>query len=128
MRRLANTRKIGHLGTLDPLATGVLPLVMGRATRLAQFFVRNDKIYEGVIRFGYATDSYDREGTPLGPDTNPHIAREEIEAAIARFRGEIDQMPPPISAKKIGGVAAYKLARAGKPVELRSVRVTIYEI
>src|SRR3982750_4816763 len=116
MRRLANTKKIGHLGTLDPLATGVLPLIIGRATRLAQFFVRNDKVYEGVIRFGYATDTYDREGAPAGPDTEPTLSREEIDAALDRFRGEIDQAPPPISAKKIGGVAAYKLARAGKRV------------
>src|SRR5580693_3471375 len=72
-RRIANTRKAGHLGTLDPIATGVLPLVIGRATRLAQFYTRSDKIYEALIRFGFATDTYDRGGSPTSPETEPHI-------------------------------------------------------
>src|SRR3974377_1892263 len=86
VRRLANTRRVGHLGTLDPMATGVLPLVIGRATRLSQFFVQNDKVYEGCIRLGYATDTYDREGTPLGDDSRPLIDRSELEGALGRFR------------------------------------------
>ena len=128
IRRLANTKKVGHLGTLDPMATGVLPVVIGRATRLAQFFVRNEKIYEGVIRFGYATDTYDREGTPAGEDRLPAIDRTELEHALEQFRGPFDQIPPPVSAKKIGGVPAYQLARKKQPVELKPVAVTVYEL
>jgi tRNA pseudouridine55 synthase len=128
IRRLVNTKKVGHLGTLDPMATGVLPVVIGRATRLAQFFVRNDKTYEGIIRFGYATDTYDREGTPLGEDTRPEIGRAELESALEQFRGPLDQVPPPVSAKKIGGVPAYKLARKNQPVDLKPVPVTVYEL
>ncbi|RPI17965.1 MAG: tRNA pseudouridine(55) synthase, partial [Acidobacteriales bacterium] len=82
LRRLTNIRRIGHLGTLDPMATGVLPLVVGRATRLAQFFLRGEKIYDAVIRFGYATDTYDRDGTPVGPTTEPKIERAQLEAAL----------------------------------------------
>src|SRR5882724_9268410 len=111
MRRLAGTRRVGHLGTLDPGATGVLPLVIGRATRLAQFYTRNDKIYEGVIRFGYATNTYDGEGEPISPETNPVIDREGVEAALDKFRGEFSQTPPAVSAKKIAGRPAYELAR-----------------
>jgi tRNA pseudouridine55 synthase len=128
IRRLANTKKVGHLGTLDPMATGVLPVVIGRATRLAQFFVRNDKTYEGVIRFGFSTDTYDREGTPFGEDTHPEIGRTELESALEQFRGTLEQIPPPVSAKKIGGVPAYKLARKKLPVDLKPVPVTVYEL
>lgn len=128
VRRLANTKGVGHLGTLDPMATGVLPLVIGKATRLAQFFVRNDKVYEGTIRFGYATDTYDKEGTPLGDDSVPEIGRVELEAALEHFRGPMEQVPPPVSAKKVGGVPAYKLARKNQPVELKPVPVTVYEL
>ena len=126
MRRVAQTRKIGHLGTLDPMATGVLPLVVGRATRLAQFFTRDRKVYEGVIRFGRSTDSYDREGVPTSEPAEVRFSREDLEDAIGHFRGEIEQVPPPISAKKIGGTPAYKLARRQQPVNLLPVRVTIY--
>src|SRR5437867_12470900 len=104
MRRLAGTKKVGHLGTLDPIATGVLPLVIGRATRLAQFYVRRDKVYEAKIRFGMATDSYDRTGAPdapLGPV--PPLDAESIEPLLQAFRGKFLQTPPPISAKKVGG-------------------------
>ncbi|MDX1979973.1 MAG: tRNA pseudouridine(55) synthase TruB [Bryobacteraceae bacterium] len=126
MRRLAGTKRIGHLGTLDPMATGVLPLVVERATRLAQFFVKNDKRYEAVIRFGYSTDSYDREGTPTSPAVDVDLKREDVERALEDFRGTLLQMPPPISAKKIGGVPAYKLARRNLPVELKAVEVSIF--
>jgi tRNA pseudouridine55 synthase len=125
MRRLAGTRKIGHLGTLDPGATGVLPLVVGRATRLARFFMRNDKIYTGVIRFGYSTDTYDSDGEPTSPETPVVLDRERAEALFEPFRGEFDQLPPPISAKKIAGTPAYVLARQRLPVELKPVKVKV---
>ncbi len=127
-RRIAGTRKIGHLGTLDPLATGVLPLVVGRATRLAQFCMRGDKTYDAVIRFGYATDTYDRDGTPVTAVTEPVISREQIEDLLPRFSGVFEQVPPPVSAKKIRGTPAYKLARKNQPVELRPVEVTVHSI
>ena len=121
-------RKIGHLGTLDPSATGVLPLVLGRATRLAQFFTRDDKLYEGIFHFGYATDSYDADGEPTSPEVPVTLDRESLDKLLDRFRGEILQTPPPVSAKKIGGQPAYKLARKHQPVELEPVRVTIHEL
>lgn len=125
MRRIAGTRKIGHLGTLDPLATGVLPLLLNRATRLAQFFTQNGKVYEGVIRFGFATDSYDADGEPAGPDTCPELEREALELVLQRFRGTFNQTPPPVSAKKIGGKKAYELARKKVEVHLPPVEVTV---
>ena len=128
MRRLAGTRKIGHLGTLDPGATGVLPLVIGRATRLAQFFTRNDKTYQGVIHFGYSTDSYDMDGVATSPETHITLERQALESLLDRFRGEIQQIPPPVSAKKVAGRPAYQLARKGQPVELEPVAVNIYEL
>jgi tRNA pseudouridine55 synthase len=128
VRRLAGTRKVGHLGTLDPMATGVLPIVIGGATRLAQFYTRNDKIYDAVIRFGFATDTYDREGKPVTPVTEPVITAAVIEPLLDQFRGVLQQVPPPISAKKIGGTPAYKLARRNVPVELKPVEVTIHSI
>ena len=128
MRRIASTKKVGHLGTLDPLATGVLPLLLNRATRLAQFFVRNDKLYEGVIRFGFATSTYDAAGEPLAPAAAPALTREAVEAALAPFRGSFAQTPPPVSAKKIGGKKAYELARQGVAVEIPPVMVTVHEL
>jgi tRNA pseudouridine55 synthase len=128
VRKLANTRKVGHLGTLDPIATGVLPLVIGRATRLAQFFSANDKSYEGRIRFGWATDTYDREGTPMSAATEPHFSRQQLEDALALFRGAILQKPPPFSAKKIAGTPAYRLARKQIAVELAPVEVQVHEL
>ena len=94
VRRIAGTRKVGHLGTLDPGATGVLPLVSGRATRLAQFYTRNDKIYEGVIHFGYSTDSYDADGTPTSAEVAVTLDRDELDRILDRFRGEFEQTPP----------------------------------
>jgi tRNA pseudouridine55 synthase len=128
MRRLAGTRKIGHLGTLDPGATGVLPLVIGHATRLAQFFTRNDKVYEGVIHFGYSTGSYDMDGTATSRETPITLELGMLESLLDRFRGEFRQVPPPVSAKKIGGRKAYELARSGQSVELEPVEVQIYEL
>lgn len=128
MRGIAETKRVGHLGTLDPIATGVLPLMIGQATRLAQFWERAEKEYEAVVRFGFATSTYDREGEPCGPDTRPTVTAEQIEACLAPMRGEIEQAPPPVSAKKIGGVPAYKLARKNMPVVLTPVKVSIHEL
>jgi tRNA pseudouridine55 synthase len=111
------------------MATGVLPLLMGKFTRLAQYFSTAEKCYTGSIRFGFATDTYDAEGEPADPDTWPdagaRITLDQIRAAATRFHGEMEQMPPPFSAKKIAGKPAYKLAREGKPVELSPARVRI---
>jgi len=129
MRRVLGTKRIGHTGTLDPFATGVLPLVVGRATRLASFLSGDDKEYDAGVRFGLATDTYD--GTRLNGEAIPAPAgldRKGIEAALDRFRGTFDQLPPPYSAKKIEGVPAYKLARKNRPVELRPVPVTVTEL
>jgi len=128
VRKLANTRKVGHLGTLDPIATGVLPLVIGRATRLAQFFSANDKSYDGRIRFGWATDTYDREGTPMSAAMEPQFSRQQLEDALAHFRGPILQTPPPFSAKKIAGTPAYRLARKQVAVQLAPVEVQVHEL
>src|SRR5437763_2543508 len=128
VRRLANERSVGHLGTLDPMATGVLPLVLGRMTRLAQFYTGSEKQYAGEIVLGLATDTYDADGEPIGPAVPVRVTLEEVRAAAARFCGTIEQMPPPFSAKKIGGVPAYKLARSKKEVPLQPVRVTSHEL
>jgi tRNA pseudouridine55 synthase len=125
MRRLANTRKVGHLGTLDPMATGVLPLVIGRATRLAQFFASGEKTYEATIQFGWATDTYDREGSTTSAQVTPSFTRAELESALERFRGNFLQTPPPFSAKKISGTPAYRLARKQVTVELQPVEVHV---
>ena len=114
LRRITGERSIGHLGTLDPMATGVLPLLMGKFTRLAQYFSSAEKTYTGTIRFGFATDTYDAEGEPVGSAVTPELTLAQVRAAAARFSGEMEQMPPPFSAKKIAGTPAYKLARAGK--------------
>jgi len=126
LRRITGERSIGHLGTLDPMATGVLPLLLGKFTRLAQYFSSAEKSYTGTIRFGFATDTYDAEGQPAGPDSLPALTLEQVQAAASRFHGEMQQTPPPFSAKKIAGTPAYKLAREGKPVELKAVMVHIH--
>ena len=128
MRRLAGTRRIGHLGTLDPGATGVLPLVIGRATRLAQFYARSSKVYEGVIHFGYSTDSYDSDGARTSPETAVALDRATLEPIFDRFRGEFAQIPPPVSAKKIGGRKAYEFARKQQVVELKPVEVQVHAL
>jgi tRNA pseudouridine55 synthase len=127
VRRLAGFRQIGHLGTLDPLATGVLVLALGRATRLARFYTGRRKCYSCAIRFGFSTDTYDADGESQGPDLSPSLDAEEIAALAARFLGQTQQIPPPFSAKKIHGRPAHKLARNHKPVNLEPVDVQVYE-
>ena len=128
MRRLASTRKVGHLGTLDPAATGVLPLVIGRATRLAQFYTRNDKVYEGVVHFGWSTHSYDADGERTSEERAVSLTPESVEAAFRPFRGPFEQVPPPVSAKKIDGRPAYELARKQLPVELKPSSIEVYSL
>lgn len=125
VRRATGESSVGHLGTLDPMATGVLPLLLGKFTRLAQFFGEQQKAYTGTIRFGFATDTYDAEGSMVGAAVPVLIRLEEVRAAAQHFHGEIEQMPPAFSAKKVGGTPAYKLARAGKDVALKPKRITI---
>lgn len=127
-RHIAQTKKIGHLGTLDPIATGVLPLVIGRATRLAQFYTRSDKVYEGVVRFGWSTDTYDRAGEPTSEKREVVLDPDELERALDRFRGEFAQTPPQVSAKKVDGRRAYEMARKDEPVLLDPVPVHVYEL
>ena len=125
VRRIVGQRSVGHLGTLDPMATGVLPIVLGNMTRLAQFYLKSEKSYEGVIRFGFATDTYDAEGEPASVPRELTLALDQLQAMATKFSGVIEQMPPPFSAKKIQGVPAYKLARKKKDVALQPVQVEI---
>jgi tRNA pseudouridine55 synthase len=139
VRRLLKEKRVGHTGTLDPFATGVLVLMSGRATRLAQFLAGDAKQYEGVVRFGYATETGDRTGARLrsAADDDEGKAIEgapvcscsesEIEDALSTLRGEIEQVPPMYSAKKIAGRKLYELARRGETVEREARRVNIYE-
>ncbi len=128
VRRIAGERSVGHLGTLDPMATGVLPLVLGKFTRLAQFYLGAEKSYEGEIRFGFATDTYDADGEPIGVTERPTIpSLAKVREVAQRFRGVIQQTPPPFSAKKVAGVPAYKLARKNKEVALEPVTVQVDE-
>jgi tRNA pseudouridine55 synthase len=127
VRRILRERSIGHLGTLDPMATGVLPLVIGNLTRLAQFYLASEKTYEGIIRFGFSTDTYDAEGDPSGPAQPISLDEKQVSGWAGQFRGIIEQVPPPFSAKKIKGVPAYKLARKQQPVQLNPVKVEVKE-
>ena len=126
VRRATGEKSIGHLGTLDPMATGVLPLLLGKYTRLAQFFGQADKHYTGHIRFGFATDSFDADGIPAAEARPLTQSLEQLRVLGRRFQGEMDQLPPIFSAKKINGVAAHKLARAGAEVAVRPARITIH--
>jgi len=127
VRRIVGQRSVGHLGTLDPMATGVLPIVLGNMTRLAQFYLKSEKSYEGVIRFGFATDTYDAEGQPAGEPRELACSLDQLREISASFIGVIEQMPPPFSAKKIQGVPAYKLARKKQDVALQAVQVEVKE-
>jgi tRNA pseudouridine55 synthase len=128
-RHILHERRVGHTGTLDPFATGVLVILVGKATRLAQFLSGLDKEYDAIIRLGYATDTGDRTGTPIpGPPSKPdNFTEEEIEAALQSLRGDIDQVPPMYSAKKVEGRKLYELARRGESVERKPMRVCIHE-
>jgi tRNA pseudouridine55 synthase len=127
VRRIAGFRQIGHLGTLDPLATGVLVLLLGRATRLAQFYSGRRKRYHAGFRFGFATDTYDADGLPQAPDAPPQLDSAVLERLASERLGRFEQTPPPFSAKKIHGRPAYEFARKHKPVELKPVEVEICE-
>ncbi len=128
VRRATGEKSIGHLGTLDPMATGVLPLLLGKYTRLAQFFGQADKHYTGHIHFGFATDTFDSDGVPAAEVQPLTQSLDELRALSRRFHGEIDQLPPIFSAKKINGVAAHKLARAGAVVPVKPARITIHSL
>ncbi|MGZ7039347.1 MAG: tRNA pseudouridine(55) synthase TruB, partial [Thermoanaerobaculia bacterium] len=126
-RRRSRVKKVGHTGTLDPLATGLLVLCVGRATRLQAYLMGMEKVYEGTIQFGWATDSYDSAGEPVGETNEVNVEHIDFAPHLEKFRGEIEQMPPQFSAKKVGGVRAYELARRGEKAELTAKRITIYE-
>ncbi len=128
IRRWAGQRRVGHLGTLDPLATGVLPLALGEATKLSKLLTHGEKVYRGRVRLGVETTTYDREGEVVGTRDAPWPGREEVSKALERFQGEIQQVPPPYSAVKSGGEAAYRRARRGETVELEPRTVTIHEL
>jgi tRNA pseudouridine55 synthase len=127
VRHLAGFRQIGHLGTLDPLATGVLVLLLGRATRLVQFYSGRRKRYSAGFRFGFATDTYDSDGEAQGPDVPPVLEAEVLEKLAAERVCRFEQMPPAFSAKKVHGRPAYELARKKQPVELKPVEVELFE-
>ncbi len=127
IRRIFNIAKAGHLGTLDPLATGVLPVCVGKATRLAQFLPSSPKEYTGEIRFGFSTNTYDREGFPAGPEVPFDGAKNDIRRMMQSLTGVLDQVPPPFSAKKIAGVRSYKLARTNRTIEMAPVKVEIQQ-
>lgn len=127
VRRGTGVRKVGHAGTLDPRASGVLVLCLGPATRLSEYLSSSTKLYEAKVRFGESTETYDAEGATTS-STGEAPTDAEVEAALEMFRGEIQQVPPPYSAIKLQGKKAYELARQGKPVELEARSVTVYEL
>jgi tRNA pseudouridine55 synthase len=127
-RRRTRIRKTGHTGTLDPMATGLLVLCVGRATRLQSYLMGLEKTYEGEIQFGWATDTYDAEGKAVGEPVPFDVSGIDFAPHVAAFSGEIDQMPPAYSAKKVDGVRAYELARKGEAVALKTKRVTVHEL
>lgn len=128
LRRAARQRRIGHGGTLDPIASGVLPVFLGRATRLARFSSDAGKEYRATIRLGVETTTYDSEGETVAVADASHVSRSTVEAALDGFKGEIDQQPPMYSAIQIGGQRLYELARKGQEVARPVRRVTIHEI
>jgi tRNA pseudouridine55 synthase len=128
VRKIIGTRQVGHFGTLDPFATGVLPVSVGKATRFAQFYLKSRKAYEGQIRFGFSTDTYDATGRPTSEAVSAPIQADVLEKLFRKFTGRLMQAPPPYSAKRVGGVRAYELARQQKPVNLKPVEVEIYAL
>ena len=128
VRKILGQRQVGHFGTLDPFATGVLPVSVGKATRFAQFYLKSRKAYEGTIRFGFSTDTYDATGEPSSEAVAVAAEASELERQFRAFTGRLMQAPPPYSAKRVGGVRAYELARQHKPVNLTPVEVEIYAL
>ena len=128
VRKALGGVKAGHTGTLDPMATGVLPVCVGEATKLSQFILERDKAYEAVVRLGVETDSYDAEGQVTAEHPVPELSREQLEAALAKFRGSYEQKPPMFSAVKVGGKRLYELARKGEEVERPSRPVTVSQL
>jgi tRNA pseudouridine55 synthase len=127
-RRTLGIRQIGHFGTLDPFATGVLPLSVSKATRFAQFYLKSRKAYEGTMRLGFSTDTYDGTGTPTSEEVTVSVEAETLEKLFREFTGRLMQTPPPYSAKRIGGTRAYELARQNKAVHLAPVEVEVYAL
>ncbi len=128
VRRLLGIRQVGHFGTLDPFATGVLPVSVGKATRFAQFYLKSRKAYEGCIRFGFSTDTYDSTGKQNSEIAPVVLDPAGLERLFREYTGRLMQTPPPFSAKRVGGVRAYELARRQKPVALTPVAVEIYAL
>ncbi|MFN8007041.1 MAG: tRNA pseudouridine(55) synthase TruB [Terriglobia bacterium] len=128
VRQRLELRRVGHLGTLDPLATGVLPIAVGKATRLIQFLKNSRKVYQGTIHLGITTETYDREGQILAEHQVPPLTMEQLHSLALEFQGPRMQVPPQFSAKKIKGVPAYRLARRGKPVEIPPQEIVIHHL
>lgn len=128
VRGIIRERRIGHTGTLDPMVTGVLPLCVGRATRIVEYLQELPKQYEAVLRFGIATDTEDASGTVISRKDASSLKEEHVSAAIMSFLGEIEQIPPMYSAVKVDGKRLYELAREGKTIERKARRVTIHDI
>jgi len=128
VRKILGTRQVGHFGTLDPFATGVLPVSVGKATRFAQFYLKSRKAYEGKMLFGFSTDTYDATGAPSSEAQTVALDSPLLEKLFREYTGRLKQMPPPYSAKRVGGVRAYELARQHKPVELEPAEVEIYAL
>lgn len=126
LRDILNFKKIGHCGTLDPLATGLLVITLGKATRLFPFLSKTDKTYEGRIRLGFSTDTYDATGKPASPKKKKYPDKNSLQKTIRKFKGEISQLPPPYSAKKYKGKPLYSLARGKKEFQLKPSHITIY--
>jgi tRNA pseudouridine55 synthase len=128
VRKILHQRQVGHFGTLDPFATGVLPVSVGKATRFAQFYLKSRKTYEGTMYFGFSTDTYDATGEPTWEAVPVALEAAELERHFRGFTGRLLQTPPPYSAKRVGGVRAYELARQHKPVNLTPVEIEIYAL
>jgi len=127
-RLLLQIKKVGHLGTLDPLATGLLVLCLGKATRLAKFTSGGDKVYIGVVQLSHSTTTYDLEGEPLGKPTEVKVEKKEVIRVLSGFQGRIKQLPPQFSAKKVAGKPMYRYARQGMTMQMKPVEVEIYDI
>ncbi|MGQ9617425.1 MAG: tRNA pseudouridine(55) synthase TruB [Candidatus Aminicenantia bacterium] len=128
VKKILRVKKAGHFGTLDPFSSGLLIIGLGKSTRLFNYFLKERKLYQARIRLGYATDSYDREGRPLGEEKKVNIERKEVEKVLKEFEGEVWQIPPPFSSKKVSGKPSYLLARRGKIIKHPPKPVHIYFI